>query len=575
MNIDKELLALTSKTKFTFFLSVLSGLLASVCTILLAYFLAKSINEIFLLKKSLSDVQNYIIIFLVFALLKAFFIWYEKYNIADVVSNIKTDLRRELNERLLDDKTGFAGDKKSGGISNTIIQGVESLDKYFSEYLPQLFFSALTPLLILFFVFPLDVISGVVFIITAPLIPLLMYLIGSSAEELNNKQWSSLSKMSGHFLDVLQGILTLKIFGRANDEIQKIKAISLDFKSATMKVLKIAFLSALVLELLSTISIAIIAVEVGLRLMYGEMKFENAFFVLILAPEFYLPLRQLGARYHAGLEGIAAFNSIKEILSLKRRKDKLVRGDKNFILSDIKLEKINLKYSNRDSASLYNVSCVFEKGKTTAIIGESGAGKSTLLKVLMRFEKFQSGELFFDGIESSQIPDDEWYRNVAWVPQNPHLFHTSIYENIAMGNNDVTKQEIISAAQKAYIHETILKFNNGYNSIVGERGSTLSGGEKQRIAIARAFVKKSPIIIMDEPTSGIDSITEKEISKSILELFENRTVIIAAHRLNTILNADKIIVMENGMIVGEGTHNNLIKGNRFYQKLYKTFKREI
>jgi len=342
-----------------------------------------------------------------------------------------------------------------------------------------------------------------------------------------------------------------------------------------MKVLKIAFLSALVLELLSTISIAIIAVEVGLRLMYGEMKFENAFFVLILAPEFYLPLRQLGARYHAGLEGIAAFNSIKEILSLKRRKDKLVRGDKNFILADIKLEKINLKYSNRDSASLYNVSCVFEKGKTTAIIGESGAGKSTLLKVLMRFEKFQSGELFFDGIESSQIPDDEWYRNVAWVPQNPHLFHTSIYENIAMGNNDVTKQEIISAAQKAYIHETILKFNNGYNSIVGERGSTLSGGEKQRIAIARAFVKKSPIIIMDEPTSGIDSITEKEISKSILELFENRTVIIAAHRLNTILNADKIIVMENGMIVGEGTHNNLIKGNRFYQKLYKTFKREI
>jgi ATP-binding cassette subfamily C protein CydD len=393
MNIDKNLLKLTSKTKSSFVISIISGVAASAFTILLAYYLAKSINQIFLENKSLPDVYNYLIIFILAALLKAFFIWYEKSKIDIVVGDVKKNLREAINKKLFADKETILLDKKSGELSNTVIKGVEALDAYFSEYLPQLFLSALTPILILIFVFPIDILSGVVFVVTAPVIPILMYLIGSTAEDLNRKQWKSLNRMSGHFLDVLQGITTLKIFNRAKDEIKRIEEISNSFKSSTMKVLKIAFLSALVSELLSTISIAIIAVEVGLRLMYGKMEFESALFVLILAPEFYLPLRQLGVRYHAGLEGIAAFKSIQKLLNSGSDNTFKESSFSKVQNGNIEFKNVTFSFPNRDNKTLDDISFTIESGKTTAIVGESGSGKSTIINLLMQFLEPDSGEI--------------------------------------------------------------------------------------------------------------------------------------------------------------------------------------
>ncbi|MDA3859820.1 MAG: thiol reductant ABC exporter subunit CydD [Melioribacteraceae bacterium] len=575
MNIDKNLLKLTSKTKSSFVISIISGVAASAFTILLAYYLAKSINQIFLENKSLPDVYNYLIIFILAALLKAFFIWYEKSKIDIVVGDVKKNLREAINKKLFADKETILLDKKSGELSNTVIKGVEALDAYFSEYLPQLFLSALTPILILIFVFPIDILSGVVFVVTAPVIPILMYLIGSTAEDLNRKQWKSLNRMSGHFLDVLQGITTLKIFNRAKDEIKRIEEISNSFKSSTMKVLKIAFLSALVSELLSTISIAIIAVEVGLRLMYGKMEFESALFVLILAPEFYLPLRQLGVRYHAGLEGIAAFKSIQKLLNSGSDNTYKESSFSKVQNGNIEFKNVTFSFPNRDNKTLDDISFTIESGKTTAIVGESGSGKSTIINLLMQFLEPDSGEILISKNNLLNISEDKWYNQVSLVSQTPHIFHKSIYENISIANENATENDIIEAAKNAFVHDTIIKFNDGYQSIVGERGATLSGGEIQRIALARAFLKNSPILLMDEPTSSIDSIYEKGLVASIKKLSAGKTVVIVAHRLNTILSADTIIVLDKGKTIGQGTHSELLNSNVKYQNLYNTFKREM
>lgn len=575
MNIDKNLLKLTSKTKTSFVISIISGVVASAFTILLAYFLAKSINQIFLENKSLSDVSNYLLIFILAAILKAFFVWYEKSKIEVVVGDVKRSLRENLSKKLFEDKGEILTNKKSGELSNTIIIGVDALDAYFSQYLPQLFLSALTPVLILIFVFPIDILSGVVFVITAPVIPILMYLIGSTAEELNKKQWKSLNRMSGHFLDVLQGITTLKIFNRAKEEIKRIEEISNAFKTSTMKVLKIAFLSALVLELLSTISIAIIAVEIGLRLMYGKMEFESALFVLILAPEFYLPLRQLGARYHAGLEGIAAFKSIQKLLHSSQDKSKKISLLSKFQNGNVEFKNVSFSFPNRDNKTLDDISFTIESGKTTAIVGESGSGKSTIINLLMRFIDVNFGKINVGRENLLSISEDDWYKQVSWVSQTPYVFHKSIYENISLANENVSENEIIESAKKAFIHESIVKLKDGYQTVVGERGATLSGGEIQRIALARAFLKNSPILLMDEPTSSIDSINEKRLIKSIKKLSSDKTVVIVAHRLNTIMTADRIILLDKGKIIAEGTHTELIESNQKYQHLFNTFKREM
>ncbi len=575
MNIDKNLLKLTSKTKSSFVISIISGVVASGFTILLAHFLAKSINQIFLENKSLSDVSSYLFLFIIAAILKAFFIWFEKSKIDVVVGDVKKNLREAINKKLFEDKGNILSNKQSGEITNTVIKGVEALDTYFSEYLPQLFLSALTPILILIFVFPIDILSGVVFLITAPVIPLLMYLIGSTAEELNRKQWKSLNRMSGHFLDVLQGITTLKIFNRAKEEIKRIEEISNAFKTSTMKVLKIAFLSALVLELLSTISIAIIAVEIGLRLMYGKMDFESALFVLILAPEFYLPLRKLGSRYHAGLEGIAAFKSIQKLLTSNSNKNEINSSQSKFRNGDIEFKNVSFKFPSRETKALDDISFTIEMGKTVAIVGESGSGKSTIINLLMQFLKLENGKILIGENNLLNVSESEWHKQVSWISQKPHIFHKSILENISIAKKDATENEIIEAAQNALIHDWIIKLKDGYKTIVGERGTTLSGGEIQRIALARAFLKDSPILLMDEATSSIDSIYEQELISSIKRLSKNKTVVIVAHRLNTITNADKIIVMDGSKIIGEGTHAELLISSKKYQNLYNTFKREM
>ena len=572
MHIDKRLLKITANIKVSAVLTIFFGLLTGIFTIGQAYYLSYTINKVFLEHSVLSSVLYLIIIILTISILKAVSNWNQNFFANRVAGYAKNILRKNILNHLFSLGPNYTKSERTGEISNTITNGVEKLDAYFSQFLPQLFLSALIPIIILFFIFPIDFLTGIVFIVTAPLIPIFMILIGSIAESLNKKQWKLLSRMSAYFLDVIQGLTTLKIFGRSKDQIDKISKISNAYRTSTMKVLRVAFLSALVLELLSTISIAIVAVEIGLRLMNGNLEFQPALFILILAPEFYLPIRQLGTRYHAGMEGMAAAKSIFGILETPLPENKIMEtGALNFLKDTINFSNVYYSYNNGERKALQGLSFSVEPGKVTALIGESGSGKTTVINLLLRFFEQEHGKITINNKNINKIDIDKWREQIAWVSQNPYLFHKTIRENILLAKPDANEDDLIQAAQSANIYDFIKSLPQGFETLVGERGTLISGGEAQRIALARAFLKNAPLLIMDEPTANLDPQTEAEMISSLKELIVGRTVLIIAHRLNTIKEADKIIVFSNGKIVEQGNHKELYAANGAYKNLLRYY----
>ena len=572
MHIDRRLINFTRDVRFSFLLSILLGLFAAGTIVFQAYLLSRIINAVFLGHKNLSSVLSELIILLGISLLRAILSWGKQGAASRVAEYVKSALRRKITAHVLRLGPAFTRGERSGEISNTLLNGVDALNAYFLHYLPQLFLASLIPLLILLFVFPLDMLSGLVLLFTAPLIPLFMYLIGNIAQSLTRKQWKSLSRMSAHFLDVLQGLTTLKIFGRSKDQIEVIEKISNDFRHTTMKVLRVAFLSALVLEMVATISTAIVAVEIGLRLLYGKMDFQSALFILILAPEFYLPMRLLGTHYHAGMEGVAAARRIFQILDA-RPAVKLVseNGVLNLEKFVIQFDKVYFVYDPEERPALNGVSFSLPPGKKTALVGPSGAGKTTISHLLLRFIDPSEGKILVNGRDLVSIPAETWRQQIAWVPQNPYLFHNTIRENIEMANPQMGSDAVILAARQAGIHDFIVSLPDGYETVVGERGARLSGGQAQRIALARAFLKNAPLVILDEPTSNLDPDTEREIQTAMEKLMSGRTVLLIAHRLSTVQSADQILVFSRGEIREAGTHRQLLGQNGLYKRLVEAY----
>jgi ATP-binding cassette subfamily C protein CydCD len=385
------------------------------------------------------------------------------------------------------------------------------------------------------------------------LIPIFMYLIGSVAEALTRKQWIGLSRMTSYFLDVLQGLTTLKTLGRSRDQIQVIKKVSERYRQLTMGVLKVTFLSALVLELVATLGTAIVAVEIGIRLLYGKLAFEQAFFILLLAPEFYLPLRLLGTRFHAGMAGVEAAKRIYGILDLPAAENaqhantSLRIQERNNTPPHIIFKNVGFAYSN-NPAALDNVCIDIPPGEMTALIGQSGAGKTTLSWLLLRFLQPQRGEIIVDGKSLSEIPLKLWYENLSWVPQNPYLFDDTISANIKLAKPDAAHSEIEQAARLAHADEFIQGLPLGYETFIGERGVRLSAGQAQRIALARAFLKDAPLLILDEATSHLDPETDARLQDSFQCLIQNRTVLVIAHHRNTLAKADQVIKLSHGRV---------------------------
>ncbi|TLN01807.1 thiol reductant ABC exporter subunit CydD, partial [bacterium] len=361
--------------------------------------------------------------------------------------------------------------------------------------------------------------------------PIFMILIGKLAETLTRRQFTALSRMSAFFLDTVQGLTTLKALGQSRNRAEKIADVSERYRSATMGVLQVTFLSALVLELVGTLSTAVVAVEIGLRLLYGRMDFVQALFILIVAPEFYLPLRTLGQRFHAGMSGVAAARKIFEILDTPETDARSQSGNVHRTVSKVAswadelicFESVSYQYPGRDEPVLKDLSFCIQPGEMVAVVGRSGAGKTTLAHLLLGFIQPTNGKIRVGHQRLQDIRMDAWRQQIAWVGQQPVLFYGSLLDNMRIAKQDATKEEIQRAADHAGFSEVVTGLAQGWETAIGEGGARLSGGQAQRLAPARAFLRDAPLVVLDEPTAHLDPAQEALLTESIRELCYDRT----------------------------------------------------
>jgi len=572
-SMHRRLLALTRDTRLPLFSTILTGVLAGLLTIWQAWLLSTTIQQVYLDQHTLQQVWKLMLLMLAAIAGRALLTWLNEISANAVAVRIKTNLRERLFAHILKLGPAYSRGQRTGELTTAAVEGIEALDAYYSQYLPQLVITALVPLSILMVAFPLDLLSGTIFLVTAPLIPFFMIMIGRGAEIVTRRQYEALRLLSAHFLDSLQGLTTLKLFGQSKAQASSIAQTSEQYRDATLGVLRVTFLSALTLELLATLSTAIIAVEIGFRLLYGRMDFQPALFLLVLAPEFYMPLRALAARFHAGMAGATAARRIFEILDIPVpsrgiRRTPPAEDTRSGIL-ELRLEKVSFTYPQESTPALQDINCSFPCGRHIALVGKTGAGKSTLINLLLGFIHPKSGRVItsYEHLVTDHSPSID---SIAWVPQRPHLFHDTIAANIRLGRADATQEDVAQAAISARLGDFIESLPGKYATVIGEGGARLSSGQAQRLAIARAFLKDAPILILDEPTSSLDPETEALLEESTRALMRGRTVITIAHRLNTIFQADSIIVLDGGRIIEQGTHRELLANRGLYAALIRT-----
>ncbi len=521
-------------------LSVGLGLSSGIFLILQASVLAWVVHQVVMESQELSDVMAGLWLILVLIVLRSVLVWLSRHCSSLAASRVKESVRNRILENMGQANPLSLASRSSGDLVHLAVDGPESLEGYFSGYLPQIALAALIPAAILAFVFPLDWISGLILLVTAPLIPLCMVRIGRKAEKLNQEQWQKITRLSHRFLDAIQGLTTLKMFNAGKREARVVGKISDEYRQSTLSVLRVAFLSALVLELLATMSVALVAMFIGLRLFWGELDFQAGFFILLLAPEFFLPLRNLGTHFHARMSAASTAEKILNLLSLPRYKTRETNFKPHYSRIEVCLEKVDFEYEPGRTA-IRNLSFTALDTGLTCIYGESGAGKSTVLRLILGLLPPNSGQVLINQTPLEEIDLDLWHRHIAYLPQAPHLLSQSVADNIRLGKSSATFAEIRDAARWAGIEQDILNLPQGYSTLLGEDGQDLSGGQRQRLALARAFIRDCPLVLMDEPVSGLDPSSREVVHQSVLDLARTRAVIVSTHDLEILSRADKAI----------------------------------
>lgn len=470
---------------------------------------------------------------------------------------IKTELRQTLLQKLFQLGPNYA-QHKTAELSQILHQGVDSLEDYFAGYLPTVAYCSVIPSAILFAVFPMDWKSGLVMLCTAPMVPIFMIIIGHKAQDLNQKHWQKLLRMSSHFLDIIQGLTQLKLFNASRQELQAVKKISDDYGKQTMAILKVAFLSSFVLEFLASIAIALVAVILGFRLYYGQVDYTLALWVLLLAPEFYLPFRQLGTQYHAKMAGTTAAESMIDILQTQQANTNNDEPKINWQAPfDIQVAHLNFAYPQRKQ-TLNDINLTFSNQGLYAIIGESGAGKSTLIDTLLGFVSPDSGQVLINQQALTANNRDLWLQHCGWIAQQGHVFYGDLAFNIHLANGDVDEQKLQDVLARVGLSDFVASLPNGLQTHIGESGVGISAGQAQRLALARAFYHQPQVLILDEPSSHLDRETELTVNRAICDYAQDHLVIVIAHRLTTVQDAKQIIVLKHGAVIEQGNHQQLV-----------------
>ncbi|WP_196593628.1 thiol reductant ABC exporter subunit CydD [Pectinatus sottacetonis] len=565
--IDKNLLKELQPYKGKIYNIIVLDIIGAATIIGRCYSLAYIINRMLFSRLDLKTAEPYLaLLFFCFMMEAVLNLW-----VRFITHGISVDIRKKLRFKIIDKlaEFDFMSQVYKMDILQTASTGIDSFDAYFSRFLPQLLVTVLVPLFIIPTAFYNDWISGLIFLVTLPLIPFFMMLIGKKAQLENKKQWSALTQLSAVFMELLSGIAVIKMYNQAENQLKKIVKTGSEFSQAVLKVLRIAFLSAFFLELTATLSIAIIAVNIGLRLLYGQAHFLPVFFILLMAPEFYKALRQTGSMFH---DAMGALTNADKIYAIVNASVEIGLGHKIPCIPkppEIVLEKIDFQYDAAREKALCDVNITFAAGKITSLVGNSGAGKSTIFSLLLKFIAPCSGSILVDGINLDSLESVAWRKNIAYVPQQAHIFSASVRENICMGKN-YSDSAVKNAIKEAGMTDFVKNLSAGINTIIGNGGIGLSYGQARRIALARVFMSDASILLLDEPMEGLDLATEEVVQRGINILAEHKTVIIIAHRLESIKNSDQIYVLSQGQIIESGSHENLLKQKGLYYKMMES-----
>ncbi|MEU5700588.1 thiol reductant ABC exporter subunit CydD [Streptomyces aurantiacus] len=536
--IDPRLLRYARATRLFLMVVVGLGVLGAGLVVAQAMLIAEVVVGAFQHGLSIGELRTPLLLLTGVAVGRALISWLTELAAHRASAAVKSELRRRLLERAGALGPEWLSGQRTGSLIALATRGVDALDDYFSRYLPQLGLAVVVPVAVLARIVTEDWVSAAIIVGTLPLIPVFMMLIGWVTQSQMDRQWQLLSRLSGHFLDVVAGLPTLKVFGRAKAQAESIRRITGEYRQATMRTLRIAFISSFALELLATISVALVAVTIGMRLIHGEMALYDGLVVLILAPEAYLPLRQVGAQYHAAAEGLSAAEEIFSVLETP-----VPASGTGSVPSSgaLHLEGVTVRYPGRSSDAVSDVSFEVGSGETVALVGPSGVGKTTLLNVLLGFVRPTSGRVGVGGVDLAEIDLEEWRSRVAWVPQRPHLFAGSIAENVRLARPEADDSAVRGALADAGALEFVDALPDGVRTMLGEDGAGLSAGQRQRLALARAFLADRPVLLLDEPTAALDGATEAEVVAAVRRLAVGRTVLLVVHRPALLGVADRVV----------------------------------
>ena len=467
-----------------------------------------------------------------------------------VATDVLASLRLELVERRLRDRPAALDGVESAEVATAAVSGLDALETTFARYLPQVVLAVTIPVAVLVFVVAIDPVSAAVMLLTLPLVPVFMWLIGRYTEQRARERWQALALLATHFLDVVRGLPTLRAYNRGEAQAEQVRAVSEEYRRSTMATLRVAFLSGTVLELAATLGIALVAVTVGVRLVEGGIGFEAGLAVLVLTPELYLPLRNLAAQFHASADGLAVAKRLLDLVDVEvpARAGTDAAAPRPADVP-VRLEGVSFAYPTRPATVLDGVDFELRPGETVALVGPSGGGKSTIASLLLLLAEPAEGRVTAGGVDLADCTAESWRARIAWVPQSPTLFRGTVADNIRLGVPGAGDLDVHAAAARAGAHAFVLALPDGYDTVVGEGGRPLSAGEVQRIALARAFLRDAELVILDEPTANLDPASAEVVSEAVERLRVDRTVLLIVHRPELAARADRIVHLQEGRIV--------------------------